>query len=139
MQRRCDRNRKRSKRRSIYCPYHGCYLHSVSAKYPLYTESPEALINKGFNRLSALLLVAGNTAVPLQNEWIEAFWCDECQETRWYHIKKIDNTYQVTLAPIHLWQKVSGVIDPHGNPSVSEFTRKQARVGLKIKDFGIVK
>ncbi len=139
MRRRCDRNRKRSKRRAIYCPYHGCYLDSVSQKYPLYTQSPEALINKGISRLSALLLVADKGAVPLQDEWLEAFWCDECQETRWYHIKKIDSTYQVTPAPPHLWQRVSGVIDPNGNPSVSEFTRKQARVGLKIKDFNLVK
>jgi hypothetical protein len=75
----------------------------------------------------------------LQDEWIEAFWCDECQETRWYHVKKIDSTYQVTLAPVHLWQTASGVLDPNGNPSVSEFTRKQARVGLKVKDFRLVK
>jgi len=135
MQKRCERNRKRSKRRSIFCPYHNCYLHSVSQKYPLYTQSPETLINNGLSRLSALLLVAEQGAVPLPDEWIEAFWCDECQETRWYHVKKIESTYQISPAPLHLWQQASGVLDPNGNPSVSEFTRKQARVAIKVKDF----
>lgn len=65
MQRRCDRNRKRSKRRAIYCPIHGCYLDSVSQKYPLFADRPGQLQQRGIGRQTALFLVANKTAVPL--------------------------------------------------------------------------
>lgn len=81
------------------------------------------------NRKNALLLMANQTAVSLEGEWLEAFWCAECQQTKWYHVrKKDDRTYQVSVAPQELWQQAQGVIDPKGNPSVGEFTRKQARM-----------
>ncbi|MDB9312940.1 hypothetical protein PN462_07495 [Spirulina sp. CS-785/01] len=136
MQKRCVRNRKRSKRRAIYCPYHGCYLDSVSKKYSLYTESAGQLRSRGINRLAALLLVATRTAVPLVGEWLEAFWCPECEETRWYHVHKVgDREYKITPAPPELWKQASGVTDPHGNPSVGEFTRRESRNKGK-KQFG---
>jgi hypothetical protein len=39
-----------------------------------------------------------------------------------------------------LWQQVSGVIHPQGNPSVGEFTRRQSRmVGFQgVKEFSFV-
>jgi hypothetical protein len=81
---RCDRNRKRSKRRAIYCPIHGRYLNSVSQKYYLYADRPGQLQQRGIRRLKALMLVAKHTAVPLKDEWLEAFWCEDCQQTKWY-------------------------------------------------------
>ena len=86
LQRRCDRNRKRSKRRAIYCPAHGCYLDSVSQKHSLFAHKPEQLQQRGIGRMSALLLIASDTAVSLPGEWLEAFWCTECQETKWYYV-----------------------------------------------------
>ncbi|KOP23870.1 hypothetical protein AMR41_23805 [Hapalosiphon sp. MRB220] len=140
MQRRCDRNRKRSKRRAIYCPIHGCYLDSVSQKYPLFADRPGQLQQRGIGRQTALLLVAHKTAVPLEGEWLEAFWCDQCQEKKWYHLKKRDRVYEVSIAAPELWQQAMGVIYPEGNPSVGEFTRRHARmVGCKSsKDFGFI-
>ncbi|MFB2768853.1 hypothetical protein ACE1AT_06105 [Pelatocladus sp. BLCC-F211] len=140
MQRRCDRNRKRSKRRAIYCPIHGCYLDSVSQKYPLFADRPGQLQQRGIGRQTALFLVAKKTAVPLQGEWLEAFWCDQCQEKKWYHLKKRDRVYEVSIAAPELWQQAMGVIYPEGNPSVGEFTRRHARmVGCKSsKDFGFI-
>ncbi|MBW4686033.1 MAG: hypothetical protein KME40_13260 [Komarekiella atlantica HA4396-MV6] len=141
MQRRCDRNRKRSKRRDIYCPYHGCYIDSVSQKYQLFANQPRQLQQRGISRRNALILVANQSSVPLEGEWLEAFWCDECQQTRWYHVHRCDeHTYKLSLAPRELWQQVTGVINPEGNPSVGEFTRRQARViGYKsIKDFHLL-
>lgn len=141
MQRRCDRNRSRSKRRAIHCPIHGCYLDSVSQKYPIFADQAGQLQERGISRKQALLLVATKTAVPLEGEWIEAFWCNECQATHWYHVRKTgERTYEVKLAPSELWQQVHGVIQPAGNPSVGEFTRRHSRV-LKyssIKDFQFV-
>ncbi|MFQ4140819.1 hypothetical protein [Chlorogloeopsis sp. ULAP02] len=141
MHRRCDRNRKRSKRRAIYCPIHGCYLNSMSQKYQLYADRPGQLQQRGINRRIALILLANQTAVPLEGEWIEAFWCEQCQQTSWYHIRKLkDRTYEVLVPPPEIWQQVTGVIDPKGNPSVGEFTRRHARlVGYNgLKDFQFV-
>ncbi|MBD2028360.1 hypothetical protein [Leptolyngbya sp. FACHB-711] len=141
MQRTCDRNRKRSKRRAIYCPIHGCHLDSVSQKHRLYADRPGQLQHRGVNRKTALMLVANQTAVPLDGEWLEAFWCAECQQTKWYHVRKRDDrTYEISVAPQELWQQVQGVIDPKGNPSVGEFTRRQSRMlGYNaIKDFRFV-
>ncbi|NDJ23997.1 hypothetical protein GS682_20590 [Nostoc sp. B(2019)] len=141
MQRRCDRNRKRSKRRAIYCPYHGCYIDSASQKYQLFANQPGQLQQRGISRRNALLLVANQSSVPLEGEWLEAFWCDQCQQTKWYHVHRCgERTYELSLAPGELWQQVTGVINPEGNPSVGEFTRRQAReLGYKsIKDFHLL-
>lgn len=127
MQRRCDRNRKRSKRRAIFCPTHGCYLDSASEKYPLYADRPGQLQQKGISRKDALMLIASQTAIPLTGEWLEAFWCKHCQDIKWYHVKKCDRAYEVTLAPPELWQQAMGVV-PLGNPSVSEYTLRNAKM-----------
>jgi len=130
---RCDRNRKRSKRRAIYCPVHGCYLHSVSQKYRLFASSPGQLQQKGIGRHNAKILIASQTAVLLENEWLEAFWCDECQQTKWYRVEKLGKnlgraSYSISLAPPQLWEQAVGVDEARGNPSVSEFTRRHARM-----------
>ncbi|WP_315789062.1 hypothetical protein [Fischerella sp. JS2] len=141
MHRRCDRNRKRSKRRAIYCPIHGCYLNSVSQKYQLYADRAGQLQQRGIPRRNALMLVAHQTAVPLNGEWVEAFWCEQCQSTKWYHVcKGENNTYEIKNVPPELWQHATGVIDPQGNPSVGEFTRRHARLvnHNSIKDFQFV-
>jgi hypothetical protein len=141
LQKRCDRNRKRSKRRAIYCPIHGCYLDSVSLKHSLFADRAEQLQQRGTSRKNALLLVASRTTVSLQGEWLEAFWCQECQASHWYHVRKTDrNNYEVSLAPRELWQQATGVILPQGNPSVGEFTRTQSRMVRwgGVKDFRFV-
>ncbi|MBE9209035.1 hypothetical protein IQ244_21340 [Nostoc sp. LEGE 06077] len=141
MRRRCDRNRKRSKRRAIYCPVHSCYMDSVSQKYQIFAERAGQLQQRGVSRRNALMLIASHTTVTIEGEWLEAFWCEECQQTKWYHVQKSgDRTYNLSLAPHELWQQVTGVINPSGNPSVGEFTRRQSRlVGYQgMKDFQFV-
>jgi len=140
VQRRCNRNRKRSKKRPIYCPVHGCYLDSVSQKYALFADKPGQLQERGIGRKYALMLVANKTAVPLEGEWLEAFWCEQCQKKQWYHVRKRDHTYNISLAPPELWQQAMGVINVQGNPSVGEFTRRQSKmVGFQgVKDFRFV-
>lgn len=141
LQRRCDQNRKRSKRRAIYCPIHECHLDSVSPKYRLFADCANQLDQRGVPRKNALLLIATRTAVPLQGEWVEAFWCDQCQQTKWYHVRKGENrTFRVSIAPRNLWQYVTRAIDLEGNPSVGQFTRKNARMvgNAGIKNFKFV-
>ena len=140
MTQRCNRNRNRSKRRAIFCPTHTCYLDSVSRKYSIYTDQAEQLQQRGVTRRNALLLVSSQTAVSLTGEWLEAFWCKCCQTTAWYHVRKQNQVYSLSIAPPELWQQATGVINPNGNPSVGEFTRRQARCGQhsQIKDFRFV-
>ena len=135
------RNRKRKSRRSIYCPIHGVYLDSASQKFPLYADSEGQLRSKGFGKRTAMLLMATYTTIPLVGEWLEAFWCDECQQVVWYHVKKTDTKrYELKVAPEELWMQASGVISPEGNPSVGEFTRRSSRAHgvTKRRDFNFV-
>jgi hypothetical protein len=107
----------------------GVLLDSVSPKYSMYAETVGQLQERGVGRRTALFLMANQTTVSLSGEWVEAFWCSDCHQTDWYHIQRLEhNAYQVQLAPADLWQQVQGVIDPQGNPSVSEFTKKAARM-----------
>jgi hypothetical protein len=133
MQRRCDRNRNRSKRRAIYCPRHHQLLDSISAKYPLYADQAGQLQARGMGRKTAMVLIANLTTVPLAGEWLEEFWCQGCQSRQWYHVSKSENSYTLSVIPPELWQQVTGAIDPHGNPSVSEFSRKQAKAAFPTK------
>lgn len=135
-----DRNRKRSKRRAIFCPIHQCYLDSVSQKYSIYADQAGQLQQRGINRRNALMLVSSRTTVNLEGEWLEQFWCKYCQTNQWYHVHKQGHTYSLSSVPPELWQQATGVIDPHGNPSVGEFTRRQSRCGSynAIKGFRFV-
>jgi hypothetical protein len=108
--RRCDRNRKRSKRRAIYCPIHSCHLDSVSRKYSISAD-------KFLSRQSGSLLIGKYRTVPIKGEWLEAFWCQECQQRNWYYIRHFDDgRYEISLAPRELWQQ-------QGNAAVGELTR----------------
>ena len=124
-----------------------CFLHSASRKYQLYADKAGQLQERGMSRQTALILVKTLTAIPLEGEWLEEFWCDECQQKRWYHVKKNSqqhsgsgkrSNYSVRIAPTSLWEQATGVVDANnGNPSVSEFTRRQSRMNgsQSRKDF----
>ena len=145
---RCDRNRNRSKRRTIFCPIDQSPMDSVSLKYSLYADKAEHLQQRGLSRRKALSLMANHTTVRLDGEWLEAFWCPLCQRRNWFHVHKLSqsshsqsshsqSSHSLSFAPGELWQQVSGVIYPHGNPSVSEFSRRQSRLVTfdGLKDF----
>jgi hypothetical protein len=148
MQDRSVRNRNRSKRRNIFCPRHGCMIDSVSKKYSLFADSADQLQSRGIPRLNALTLIAAKGTVHLSGEWVEGFWCNQCQRTEWYHVRRIEsgvshraNGYELLPIPQELWKQVTGTIDPAGNASVSEFTKRQSRmVGFNgVKDFNFTR
>lgn len=137
-----QRNRKRSKRRAIYCPRHGCYIDSVSQKHRLYADKAEHLRERGMGHKASIRVMASYTTVPLTGEWLEEFWCEECQQNEWYWVKQGENRdYTLTTIPEDLWQQAQGVILPTGNPTVSEFTRRQAKRMnyYGVKDFAMVR
>lgn len=141
MEGRKKRNRKRSKRRAIYCPVHGCYIDSVSQKHRLYADKAEQLRERGMGRKAAVRVMASYTTVPLVGEWLECFWCEECQQNEWYWVTQLEGRrYTLSRIPEALWQQAQGVILPTGNPTVGEFTRRQSqRMNYYgIKDFAVV-
>ncbi|MGB3292872.1 MAG: hypothetical protein WBB01_07800 [Phormidesmis sp.] len=107
-QKRAARNRKRSKRRAILCPVHTCHLESRSPKYKLSVEqirqlTAQATIDTGTEADNQKQL-----REVLQAEWIETFWCAECQQQGWYHIREVSpRCYKVELASAELCQLVS--------------------------------
>lgn len=95
MHKRCNHNRKRSKRRAIYCPIHSCYLDSVSRKYKVTSDSSK--------------LKNTCVSVPIKEEWLEAFWCPQCQKKNWYYVRQLDDgTYDVRSYP----QGIRGINSP---------------------------
>jgi hypothetical protein len=137
---RSQRKRSRSKPRSLVCPLHSTRLESASQKHYLYLDQAGQLQVRGMGKHTAMMVLAVHGQVPLRNEWLECFWCADCQQRRWYHVIRDENrSYDLRLAPERLWQQVSGVIDPQGNPTVSQFTREVARAtgvhGLKTYRF----
>jgi hypothetical protein len=142
------RNRQRSKRRSLYCPRHGCYLDSVSRKYNLFADQVEQLQQRGLSHKNASLVFSSRRTVSLTGEWVEEFWCNECQSTEWYHVRRLDGGGSSRAAAFHLapvapelWQQVTGAIEANGNPSVGEFTRTQAKAtGYRgLQEFNFVR
>ncbi|MGB3292871.1 MAG: hypothetical protein WBB01_07795 [Phormidesmis sp.] len=142
MQAQRQRNRRRSKRRAIYCPIHGCYIDSVSQKHRLYADKAEHLRERGMGRKISVMVMASHTTVPLTGEWLEAFWCEECQQNEWYWVKQSETrAYTLSRIPENLWQQAQDVILPGGNPTVSEFTRRQSKRMnyFGVKDFVMVR
>lgn len=124
------RKRKRSKRRELLCPRHPEQkLYSVSAKYHLYVTEVCQLMLRGLSkRRSDELLAAFNRVLPLNGEWLECFWCDQCECSSWWHVKRLDpQDYTLSPIPRELWEQATGVIRAEGNPTVSDFSRRQAR------------
>ncbi len=137
------KNRSRSKRRAIFCPIHGCHIDSVSQKHSIYADEVAQLQQRGMSKRNAAMALSDRTTVSIAGEWIESFWCDQCQKTEWYHIKRLvvegrnTSQYEVLAVAPEIWQQATGVIDVNGNPSVSAFTRRQSRTmqNSSIKDF----
>lgn len=122
--------RSRPKRRELFCPLHPEErLYSVSPKHHLYLTDVGQLVVRGLRRSKAAeVMQAYRHVVPLTDEWLESFWCDGCRTTTWWHVKRHERLVY-SLHPIsrELWEIATGVIRPEGNPTVSQFTRRQAR------------
>lgn len=98
--RRSTRNRKRSKRRAIFCDTHNCYLESMSPKYWVNNTSAEhqmlnMTVQEDKEEQSEFSILDENFK---KKEWMEAFWCPQCQQRNWYHVvETVPRCYNVTL------------------------------------------
>lgn len=125
-----SRGRRRPRRRELFCPLHPEEkLFSVSPKHYLYVTEVGQLVIRGLNRRKAdELLAAYKHVLPLTNEWLECFWCASCGTSAWWHVRRHDRLeHSLSKVARELWEQATGVIRPEGNPTVSQFTRRQAR------------
>ena len=74
------------------------------------------------------LVIHAYPVFVLSNEWLEELYCEQCGSNHWCHITKhAPDHYTVRWAPRHLWEQVAHVDPSVANPTVSEYTRTQAR------------
>ena len=128
-QRQSSRRNRRPKGRQLVCPVHqDQILRGNGKKYYLHLLSAEALQQRGMPAKTARLVINAYPVFVLSNEWLEELYCEQCGSNHWCHIIKHDpEHYSVRWAPQHLWEQVAHVDPSVANPTVSEYTRRQAR------------
>jgi 6-phosphogluconate dehydrogenase (decarboxylating) len=98
-----------------------------------YIDAPVSGGEVGAKAASLTIMCGGDEAVfnrvlPLNGEWLECFWCDHCETSSWWHVKRHEGLdYTLSPVPRELWEQGTGVIRAEGNPTVSDFSRRQAR------------
>ncbi len=124
-----SRKRQRPKRRQLFCPAHPEQrISGTGKKYYLHVQTPEELRARGMPDKKARLVIQAFPVLVLSNEWLEELFCPKCGTSSWCHVlRRPDGDLLVTWAKRELWQQVAHVDPLQPNPTVSEFTRKQAR------------
>ena len=124
-------SRRRPARRDLRCPAHSEQrIEGNGRKYFLHLLTPEELCRRGMSDRRARLVIQAYPVLVLSNEWLEELFCPVCGTNRWCHVikhNKLEHT--VSWAPRELWEQVANVDPLVSNPSVGEFTRRQARAG----------
>jgi hypothetical protein len=123
------RQRRRPKRRQLFCPAHQDeLLYGNGKKYFLHLLSPDELVHRGIKATRAKLIIQSYPVLVLNNEWLEELYCNECGISHWCHIIRHDKVaHTVRWAPRDLWQQVAHVDVLCGNPTVSQFSSREAR------------
>ena len=123
------RQRRRSRKRELYCPAHPEQrIEGNGRKYFLHLLTPEQLRERGMSDKRARLVINAYPVLVLSNEWLEELFCPQCGTTGWCHVTQHDRVqHSVRWAPRDLWQQVAHVDPLVPNPSVSQFTRRAAR------------
>lgn len=123
------RRQRRPKRRQLHCPAHPDQrIEGNGRKYFLHLLTPEQLRERGMSDKKARLVIAAFPVLVLSNEWLEELFCPQCGTTRWCHVVRHDRVeHTVRWAPRDLWEQVAHVDPVQANPTVSEFSRREAR------------
>ncbi|WP_255102027.1 MULTISPECIES: hypothetical protein [unclassified Synechococcus] len=121
------RNR-RPRKRELFCPAHPDQrLMGQGKKFFLHLLSPEDLKQRGMTDKKARLVIQAYPVLVLSNEWLEELFCADCGGSRWCHVIRHDRVlHTVRWAPRELWEQVAHVDPVVANPSVSEFSRREA-------------
>ena len=123
------RARRRPNGRQLACPKHADQpLLGNGRKYFLHLLTSEELVARGMPAGKAKLVINAYPVLVLSNEWLEELYCARCGQKRWYHlIKAADGAFNLRLACRDLWSQVAHVDPIVPNPTVGEFTRREAR------------
>ena len=123
------RKRQRPKRRQLLCPAHPEQkIEGNGKKYFLHLLSPEELKERGISAKRAQRIINAYPVLVLSNEWLEELFCPQCGTSRWCHVTKHDTVeHNVRWAERSLWEQVAHVDPCVANPTVSEFSRREAR------------
>ncbi len=123
------RKRSRPKRRELFCPSHPDEkLEGNGKKYFLHLLTAEQLIQRGMRDSKARLVINAYPVLVISDEWLEELFCAECGSMRWCHVIRHDKiAHTVKWAPRDLWEQVAHVDGVYGNPTVSQFTSREAR------------
>ena len=123
------RRNRRPKKRELFCPAHPEQrIQGNGKKYYLHLLQPEQLEQRGVSAKKAQLIINAYPVLVLSNEWLEELFCPECGTSRWCHVIKNDRIeHKVRWAPRELWEQVAHVDPGVANPTVSEYTRREAR------------
>jgi hypothetical protein len=124
------KRRSPRRRRFLACPAHAEEaLLGNGQKYFLHLLTSEQLQQRGMAARKARLVIQAYPVLVLSNEWLENLYCRRCEQLRWCHVvRRLDGSHQVSWAPRELWQQVAHVDPSTVNPSVSEFSRREARL-----------
>jgi hypothetical protein len=123
-----DQRRRRPKGRELHCPAHPEQrIEGNGRKYYLHLLTPEQLKERGMSDKKAKLVIGAYPVLVLSNEWLEELFCPQCGGSRWCHVVKHDRVaHTVRWAPRDLWEQVAHVDPVQSNPTVSEFSRREA-------------
>lgn len=123
------RRRRTPTGRKLACPTHpDQLLLGNGRKYYLHLLTSEELVTRGMAAGKAKLVINAYPVLVLSNEWLEELYCASCGQKRGYHLTKApDGAISLRLAPRHLWGQVANVDPTVPNPTVGEFTRREAR------------
>ena len=123
------RRRRAPTGRQLACPKHPDQpLLGNGRKYYLHLLTSEELVARGMPGGKAKLVIKAYPVLVLSSEWLEELYCASCGLKRWYHLTKApDGAISLRLAPRDLWGQVAHVDPIVANPTVGDFTRREAR------------
>jgi hypothetical protein len=123
------RRRQRPKRRELRCLVHPEQrIAGNGRKYYLHLLTAEELKQRGMSDKKARLVIQAYPVLVINSEWLEELFCPECGCSRWHHVsRQEDGGLSLRWAERELWQQVAHVDPLQPNPTVSEYTRRQAR------------
>ena len=123
------RRKRRPRKRELFCPAHpDQMMQGNGKKYFLHLLQPEELQQRGIPAKKAQLIINAYPVLVLSNEWLEELFCPKCGTSHWCYVTKHNEVeHRVQWAPRDLWEKVAHVDPGVANPTVSQFTRREAR------------